>query len=349
MRRKIICLFFGVAVPGLVQAASFDCARARSAVERAICEDAEISQLDSHLGSAYQTTLAKLANHDRREFVEQQREWLHRSRNACTTDVCLKQAYWSRIAAVETYVERRAQRHSLKPDQSAIQSILSAEPLFGSRSTQSQSSCQAMFDALKDMRGVTLVEPSVQALSYEAPAMDRWKRKCGGETPFHLTFECESNLQPRDAREAVSICRVSYGLAPYRLYELPSEEGGGGMRYFFYFDEAYGPMNSSGQRPTIGGGFAGFQQIEIDQCLAAEGNRWPRSGDGDGPWIGTSGDAGQGGRNGENYNNIFAYGGRHFFLILHKKRGNFWLTIEPITTDKTKRSEVCSWSPYKDQ
>lgn len=78
---------------GAVQAASFDCAKAQSKVEKMICADAELSKLDEDLAQAYATALkidGKAALTRR-----QQAQWL-KARNNCTDALCVKDEYLTR-------------------------------------------------------------------------------------------------------------------------------------------------------------------------------------------------------------------------------------------------------------
>jgi len=78
-----------------VQAASFDCAKAQSKVEKMICADAEISKLDEKLAKTYSET-----SKDEKDVAllnSQQRAWL-KQRNQCVDIFCLRQHYLQRIA-----------------------------------------------------------------------------------------------------------------------------------------------------------------------------------------------------------------------------------------------------------
>ena len=91
MRLALLALL----LPLAASAASFDCARAASRVEKAICADAEVSRLDDHLGRFYWAARERLA--ENRSCVEaDQRQWL-RARNACADGACLKRAYLERL------------------------------------------------------------------------------------------------------------------------------------------------------------------------------------------------------------------------------------------------------------
>jgi len=84
--RAILCrsslLVFVFCVPitfsASTAAASFDCKKPLTPVERAICEDEELSKLDDQLDRVYKSALSKVRN--REELRESQREWLKSER-----------------------------------------------------------------------------------------------------------------------------------------------------------------------------------------------------------------------------------------------------------------------------
>ncbi|THD37196.1 MAG: hypothetical protein E7773_03930 [Sphingomonas sp.] len=82
---------------------SFDCARARTKIERAICADAELALLDREEARLYRLALAGPAQ-DRNGLIARQRQFL-RDRDQCveeeTTDTvpqCVRDAYLGDIA-----------------------------------------------------------------------------------------------------------------------------------------------------------------------------------------------------------------------------------------------------------
>jgi uncharacterized protein len=77
--------------------ASFDCAKASTFVENAICSDAELSTLDDTLSSVYRK--ASSASDAAGEIKSSQRSWI-KKRNACQDNACLKKAYSQRIDAL---------------------------------------------------------------------------------------------------------------------------------------------------------------------------------------------------------------------------------------------------------
>lgn len=80
------------------QAASFDCAKAATAVEKTICADAELSRLDEELARAYAQALAEAA--DRQAVKSGQRTWLRNTRDVCADAMCLKAGYEARIVVL---------------------------------------------------------------------------------------------------------------------------------------------------------------------------------------------------------------------------------------------------------
>lgn len=94
---KAIWMLAGFCLAWSAHAASFDCAKATSQVERFICGSTELSQLDDELTRAYR---AALANPGREVALRQaQRQWLQ-ERNRCTYPLCVKNAYEARLHAL---------------------------------------------------------------------------------------------------------------------------------------------------------------------------------------------------------------------------------------------------------
>src|SRR6185436_187120 len=85
-----------LALSGAASAASFDCTKAATRVEKAICADAEVSRLDELLGRFYFAARERLAE-NASCLASDQREWI-RKRNACADGACLKKIYLERLA-----------------------------------------------------------------------------------------------------------------------------------------------------------------------------------------------------------------------------------------------------------
>ena len=102
MAVKSVLLVVGSLVAGLstAQAASFDCAKAAAAVERAICTNAELSALDDVAARYYRAARNTLPG-AQACLLADQRNWLAQVRNRCPDDQCLKSAYLDRLSDLD--------------------------------------------------------------------------------------------------------------------------------------------------------------------------------------------------------------------------------------------------------
>jgi len=80
------------------QAASFDCTKAGSKVEKLICGDAEISKLDEELNASYKAALQDAKQAD--SIKQEQKEWM-KGRNGCADAGCVQSAYRKRIEQLQ--------------------------------------------------------------------------------------------------------------------------------------------------------------------------------------------------------------------------------------------------------
>jgi uncharacterized protein len=97
MKRLSLFVVF-MMVPYLVQAASFDCNKATTPVEKLICGSEAISKLDSQLGNAYGYVLDNTyAKAKKATLIADQKNWITTIRNNCKDADCLRNEYWSRI------------------------------------------------------------------------------------------------------------------------------------------------------------------------------------------------------------------------------------------------------------
>ncbi|MFZ6768632.1 lysozyme inhibitor LprI family protein [Undibacterium sp. Di26W] len=81
------------------QAASFDCAKARTPTEKAICAEPSLSSLDTEVGQAFKAAQALWPAGNWKDFLRaEQREWLKTRDAECKSDVtCLKMDYGRRL------------------------------------------------------------------------------------------------------------------------------------------------------------------------------------------------------------------------------------------------------------
>jgi uncharacterized protein len=101
--------------PGAV-AASFPCDKATSAVERGVCSDAAIGELDERLARAYAAALAPFSATAKRALRADQRRWAEsrdlacgsyaKKANASALHVCLKASYEERLVVLSNLAVR---------------------------------------------------------------------------------------------------------------------------------------------------------------------------------------------------------------------------------------------------
>jgi uncharacterized protein len=99
-RRIVAALVAMFVLDGTAQSASFPCDRAKSAVEKTICSNAELSTLDEHLGRYYSAARSALKSADSC-LISDQRSWLRSQRDACSDAGCLRQVYLRRLAELD--------------------------------------------------------------------------------------------------------------------------------------------------------------------------------------------------------------------------------------------------------
>lgn len=98
-RVSLSFLFLMFVLVGPSEAASFDCVSAATSVEQAICSDRELSTLDERMSVLYGRAVSIESMYA--NIHSGQRHWLQGVRNICTDRACLKNAYESRISALE--------------------------------------------------------------------------------------------------------------------------------------------------------------------------------------------------------------------------------------------------------
>lgn len=107
--------FAAILLLGLSSAASaqsFDCKKAQTRVEKMICADAGLRELDEHLGRYYAAGRMELERAESCLRTDQM-QWLKTTRDACTDASCLKTAYLNRLGELD----------ALQPGATAIKNI----------------------------------------------------------------------------------------------------------------------------------------------------------------------------------------------------------------------------------
>lgn len=105
-----LLLLFVASIPS-TQATSFDCKKAATQIEKWICSDSRISELDDEVETAYLRALER--TDDEQKVVREQRRWLKEVRNACRDADCVWMAYLRRIDALDATPTRKC--YTLEP------------------------------------------------------------------------------------------------------------------------------------------------------------------------------------------------------------------------------------------
>jgi uncharacterized protein YecT (DUF1311 family) len=87
---------------------SFDCARARTSSENAICSDAELATLDRSMAAQYGRVAAQ-ADPSQRRLLEQTRTRFLGYRDRCPTKACIGDAYEGRMREIRDIMQGRWQ------------------------------------------------------------------------------------------------------------------------------------------------------------------------------------------------------------------------------------------------
>lgn len=96
MKRLVVmtCGWMCLAVPGW--GASFDCKKAKTEVEKAVCANPELSKLDDEMARTYREALVR----DEGATKQSQKAWLARRDECGSEPVCLISSYETRLAAL---------------------------------------------------------------------------------------------------------------------------------------------------------------------------------------------------------------------------------------------------------
>lgn len=134
------------ALSGSLQAASFDCAKASTFLEKKICQNPTLSLLDEQLGTLYSEVRGMVA--DKETLKKEQLAWLKQRRNACIDNICQASAYEFRID------ELKRIKHSIlnkENDPGKVTPKYRLKPHRDFESLYDNGVCQAMLDVVNEV------------------------------------------------------------------------------------------------------------------------------------------------------------------------------------------------------
>jgi uncharacterized protein YecT (DUF1311 family) len=144
-------------------AASFNCEKASTTVEKMICDNSELSRLDNDLNVEYKAHLSQ-KNPTESDLVSRQRLWLAR-RNECTDKNCIRTRYLTRISELT--------EHGI-----SLQDLASRLEIPGHSKNKNPELCGHLLDSLRHWKGVTIVAPSITAENIDSGALQKEFGEC---------------------------------------------------------------------------------------------------------------------------------------------------------------------------
>lgn len=102
MKILTAAILLSTAIISSATAASFDCSKAQSRVEKEICASPALSQLDARMGYAWKKLLA--ADSSNKRLIKQQRGWLKKRNQECSSgeSPCIEASYHEQIRELES-------------------------------------------------------------------------------------------------------------------------------------------------------------------------------------------------------------------------------------------------------
>ena len=147
-------------------AASFDCGRAATPTERAICHDPKLTQMDRALGQAYQARVAREP-----AIRQQQRGWLRARDAGCAEDrACLaafmtaREAWLRRAAPMPTGLPRVVGQCSLTV-QTEKTNRFEGEPDSGSAAAFANGAFQVSYERVAGVERSRVGDPAIVCLA----------------------------------------------------------------------------------------------------------------------------------------------------------------------------------------
>src|SRR6185436_9428473 len=98
LQRVLVTSALLIASPAFAQ--SFDCAKAQTRIEKLVCADRGVADLDEYLGRYYSAARAEIPGAASCLQADQS-QWLKSKRDVCADAACLKAAYLDRLAELD--------------------------------------------------------------------------------------------------------------------------------------------------------------------------------------------------------------------------------------------------------
>jgi len=193
MRCELLKTIFMLAATGLaaqdIHAASFDCLRASTPIERLICTDNSLGKLDESVAVNYRRLLGTLTVPEVDALRTDQKRWLKYRETACGLDLgpkgldplpnyapCVRELYQERIGVLESrdsltaFLSRRLNPlfHPNNTDLRRTQLAHLSSTYSMQIDADNDSSCRSMAAAFPSQNGIEHISPIIVASDYEA-------------------------------------------------------------------------------------------------------------------------------------------------------------------------------------
>ena len=251
----LICFAFATSV----HAASFDCTKASTKIEKIICNDEELSKQDAALATAYADALKNIP--DPKELIIGQREWL-KERNNCMEKTCLSEGYRKRIGELERIGSKKGTSNNNKDTDLARLVMLVNDKISKPIINHDAEICAGFLEDFKKQSGITYIKPIIEADKYEDPRFDPYKQQCPdfdwhrGEVYLPGVWDSVKDLPKEEQEKSGSI---SYATRNFRLYQVNINNNAADGKELVFYSEGYvGPS----LKPTGGN----YLYLDVESC-----------------------------------------------------------------------------------
>ena len=262
----LVC-FMACAVPITpIKAASFDCAKASTNVEKIICATKDLQILDEKLAETYKQALETSA--DKSSLIHAQVAWL-KDRNACTTAPCIRGFYNKRIFSLQYpgIADIDKKPHEIRRALNTINLV----PAFG----VTNPICGSFLRDFREQKNIEHIPPTVRSSRYDDPVFDDYKKACpdipynkhvsvGGGRPDAsaglFLMEKEGRAFDGDSSDG-AVLSINYGVKNFQFWDSSSRKNSDLKDVVIYYDEW------KHKRGFLAGSWMGdYQLVRLDNC-----------------------------------------------------------------------------------
>jgi uncharacterized protein len=309
-----IVFFF---ISSVAMANTLNCKKSLTNVEKIICSNNFIFELDKKLAKTYAEEMKQATKKEKALLSKYQKHWLKFTRNLCEDAKCVMRAYWSRLAEVSgfTFIMRE------KKSDRDLKHILSTSKFYSTAHNNTTTAmCQEILENLQHAKTIDFVKPKLTAMSYEDKVLDSWKQHCKAGQPLIIypdPIMCPGHFK---ITGKVDNCPwISIGHPPFKVFEIFNVFHK--QQYLFYMNGSHGALEIKNSENTFSGNSTYFFDVDIAQCKITP-RLWPT---GEYDWY--------------FYEKLLKLNDKYYFLGVNVTK-LYDLTITPVDNVTIK----CNWS-----